>query len=425
MTPTHAAAANLPVLMSPNNQGAIMTDVGAHHFRFIAIEVSVDASITNGGLCRMGSGAEATLADLPHHFVFDRVWIHGTATGNARRAIVLNCGWAAVIDSSITDMHEQGADSQCIAGWNGSGPFRIENNYLEAASENIMFGAGDPMIPGLVASDIEIRRNHISKQVGWNGQGWVVKNLLEMKAAIRVVMEGNVLDSNWQDGQGGSAINLKSVNQEGTCPACGCEDLTFQYNVIHHTGSGFVLMGLDVAASRIMTRVSIMNNVLFGINMTPDFMGDGRGFLILNNPADTLIAHNSIFGCTNMAINFGGPMETPPTGLRIRDNIIDAGEYGVKGPGMGTEAVLSAFPNYFGGNVIVGPGSAPVDEYPPGNFVAPNRYAVGFAPDYSLSATSPYKGMGSDGLDPGADMAAVYAAVAGVVQTVPDVFVPG
>jgi len=72
----------------------------------------------------------------------------------------------------------------------------------------------------------------------------------------------------------------------------------------------------------------------------------------------------------------------------------------------------------------VGPGSAPVTEYPVGNYVAPNRNAVGFAPDWSLSDSSPYKGRGTDGLDPGADMAAVVAAVSGVVQSVPDIFVP-
>ena len=32
-------------------------------------------------------------------------------------------------------------------GWNGPGPFLIENNYLEAAGENIMFGGNDPSHP--------------------------------------------------------------------------------------------------------------------------------------------------------------------------------------------------------------------------------------------------------------------------------------
>ena len=59
------------------------------------------------------------------------------------------------------------ADSQAIAGWNGSGPFKIENNYLEAAGENVMFGGADPKIPQLVPSDIEFRYNHCAKPVSW------------------------------------------------------------------------------------------------------------------------------------------------------------------------------------------------------------------------------------------------------------------
>jgi len=424
MTAGLAASASLPILESINNQGALTTEVAAHHFRLIGIEVTVPSHITNGGLLRMGSGYETTIAELPHHLVFDRVYVHGTPTGNARRGIVLNCGWAAVVDSALTELHEQGSDSQAICAWNGSGPFHIENNMFEAASENIMFGGGDPAVPGLIATDVTIARNYFTKQMVWQGQGWVVKNLLEMKAVIRCLIEGNVMEYCWQDGQGGSAINLKSVNQEGTCPTCGCEDITFRLNVIHHTGSGFMLMGVDVGAMRIMTRTTIVNNVVFGIDLPPDYQGDGRGFLINNKPADLLIAHNSIFGCTNMAVCFGGPMDEPPTGLRIRDNIMDSGEYGVKGPGMGTKDVLGCFPNYFAGNVIVGPGGAPAVDYPPDNYVATSRTSVGFAPDYSLSSSSPYKGKGTDGMDPGADMVAVRAAIAGVTD-LPNVRMPG
>ena len=48
-------------------------------------------------------------------------------------------------------------------GWNGPGPFLIENNHLEAAAENIMFGGTDPAIPQLVPTGIKIRRNLITK----------------------------------------------------------------------------------------------------------------------------------------------------------------------------------------------------------------------------------------------------------------------
>ena len=56
--------------------------------------------------------------------------------------------YLAVVDSHLADFKEEGADSQAIAGWSGPGPFKIANNYLEAAGENVMFGGADPDHPG-------------------------------------------------------------------------------------------------------------------------------------------------------------------------------------------------------------------------------------------------------------------------------------
>ena len=42
--------------------------------------------------------------------------------------------WTAVIDSWIDECHIHGFDSQAICTWNGPGPFRIENCFLEGGS---------------------------------------------------------------------------------------------------------------------------------------------------------------------------------------------------------------------------------------------------------------------------------------------------
>ena len=72
-----------------------------------------------------------------------------------------------VLDSYISDIKAVSLDSQAIAGYNGAGPFRIINNYLEAAGENIMFGGADPAVTNLVPTGIEIRRNHLYKPLSW------------------------------------------------------------------------------------------------------------------------------------------------------------------------------------------------------------------------------------------------------------------
>ncbi len=412
MSPEAAAAANLPKILSTSNLGAFATADGAHHFRLIALDVSVPASIPNTGLIRLGTSYETTLAQMPHDLVLDRMYIHGTATGTNRRCVGLNGASSAVIDSYISDCHEQGADAQAIAGWSGPGPFKIVNNYLEASGENINWGGGDPRVNGVIPSDIEIRRNHLFKPTSWKGK-WLVKNLFEIKNAQRVLVEGNVFENNWQDGQGGSAIVLKSVNQESRCPWCVAKDITFRFNVIRNTGSGFALTGHDASTQVAMTRVTITDNIVSGIDVAP-FNGDGRGFLINNNPIDLVIAHNTVLDATNSAITFGGPATEPPVRLVFRDNIISGGQYGVKGPGLATPATIAAFmPGGLRNNLIV---TADASGYP-SNATVRSAGSVGFTSraDLRLGAGSSYRGRGSDGKDLGADVAAVQAAIAGVV----------
>jgi uncharacterized protein YjdB len=423
MTPSQAAAARLPIILAINNQGAIYTDFGAHHYRFVAIEVSVPATIPNTGLIRLGTSYETTLAQMPHDLVLDRMYIHGTATGNNRRCVTLNGASSAVVDSYISDCHEQGVDAQAIAGWSGPGPFKIVNNYLEASSENMNWGGADPNINGLIPSDIEIRRNHFFKPTSWKGGPWLIKNLFEIKNAQRVLVEGNIFENNWQDGQGGSAINLKSVNQGGACRWCVARDITFRYNLIKNTGSGFVLTGYDPQPLGLpipMTRVTITDNVMSGIDVGPIFNGDGRGFLINNAPIDLVISHNTVFDPTNTAITFGGPTTEPPLRMVFRDNIVGGGQYGVKGPGLGTSATLAAFmpTGGFYANLLTLSGSNATG-FPSGNFFAATMSAVGFmsptTPDYHLMSSSSYTNKGTDMINPGANVDAVNAAIAGVV----------
>src|SRR5580765_346552 len=236
-----AQASVMPKIVSPNTSPAISTAAGAHHFRFVGVEITTtfaSTSATNYGLVMLEApGGNTSLAQAPTDLVFDRCYIHGTPTGNVRRAIVMNSARTAVVDSYLSDLHEVGADSQALASWNGPGPFKIVNNYLEGAGENVLFGGVDPAIPNLVPSDIEIRRNHFSKPRSWRigdpayaGTAWTVKNILELKNARRVLVEGNLFEYTWPHSQGGFAILLTVRNQDGRAPWSVVEDVTFVSN---------------------------------------------------------------------------------------------------------------------------------------------------------------------------------------------------
>ncbi|MEJ7709164.1 MAG: hypothetical protein WKF84_04725 [Pyrinomonadaceae bacterium] len=166
----HASA--MPKLITPNGSQVLRTSSPVHHYRFVGIEFGIaKGNLSVSSLIAIGKdgSSQDTLSEVPHHIIFDRCYIHGNTVGNARHGVVLNSAYSAVIDSHISDFHHSdgAADSQAILGWNGPGPFKIVNNYLEAASENIMFGGADPTIPNLIPSDIEIRRNHFYKPTWW------------------------------------------------------------------------------------------------------------------------------------------------------------------------------------------------------------------------------------------------------------------
>src|SRR5436309_11934897 len=180
--PSHTAL--MPKLISTGDF-VVATDPGAHHYRFVGIEFAPKAGSFVGTLIQLGD-REASADAVPHHLIVDRCYVHGDARIGGRRGIALNARDAAVIDSYVSDFKEVGADSQAIGGWNGPGPLKIANNYLEAAGENIMFGGADPKIPDLVPSDIEIVHNHLAKPLRWRkgdpsfeGVEWTVKNLFE------------------------------------------------------------------------------------------------------------------------------------------------------------------------------------------------------------------------------------------------------
>src|SRR5262249_39240039 len=153
-----------------------------------------------------GDSSQSTTASVPHHLTMDRCYLHGGTGGGQRRGLALNSGDAQILNSYFADFKTSGDDTQAIAGWTGPGPFLIENNYLEAAGGNIICGGGDPYITNLIPSHITIRRNQIAKRMEWLPLKWTIKNLIELKNAEHVVIEGNVLENNWAAGQQGYAI---------------------------------------------------------------------------------------------------------------------------------------------------------------------------------------------------------------------------
>jgi hypothetical protein len=393
------------------SERVIQTEPGAHHYRLIGLEITAQAGATQGGtLVELGDGSapQTTVASQPHHLVLDRVYIHGTPTLSFQRCVALQSASTAIIDSWLSECHGKGFDSQAIGGWNGTGPYKIVNNHLAGAGENVMFGGADPKIPGAVPSDIEIRRNHFVKPLAWQGV-WSVKNLLEFKLGRRVLIEGNVFENSWADAQTGFAIKMKSVNQSGGAPWSETSDITFRYNIVRNTAHGAGIAANPEAHPAVpTTRVLFEHNIFDRIGTDADGFGGGRLFQI-GGVDDLTIAHNTAISRHSalLLLNAG-----PSHRLTVTNNIFSATPEGVTadGGGSGLLALDARAPHWvFAGNILAGVNAS---RYPTGNSYPTRTEDIGFADlfggDLSLR--------GQVETTAGADIALVRAKTANVVK---------
>jgi hypothetical protein len=506
----------------------IRTENGAHHYRLQFLDVDGKNQLGYETLIALGNNTTQTsIGAAPYALTLDRLFIHGDPVRGQKRCLALDSGSTAILNSYFEDCKHFASDAQAIAGFNGPGPFRIDNNHLAASTENIMFGGSDPKIPNLVPSDITITRNLITKSLAWmnpilarpasprvstssaggslasgthyfkvvalldsggsrahsaastevsisvssgaavvvswsavsgatgyriyrgtsaggervyrdtgststtctyTGSGessgtppgtgtlWNVKNLIELKNAQRVTIEGNVIQNVWKASQTGFALVLTPRNQGNTAPWTVVQDVLIRSNRIQHANGGMNILGSDYAAStgsQLTRRISIVNNVFDDIAGSQ--WGGGSPFLLMTrSPANITVNHNSVFHKSNVVLIDDGSSQ----GFVFTNNLMKHNTYGIIGSGAstgnGTLAVY--FPNAVVRRNVLAGGNAAL--YPPDNFFpdVTTFYAqfVNYSGgNYALVSGSPYVNKGTDGKNIGVDVVALAAAQSG------------
>jgi len=411
----------LPKLKSPNNQPALRTAPGASGWRLVAVEFVGNGQAGDIITLGDGSSAQKSVESLPSELVLDRVLIRGDAEKGQKRAVALNSGSTTIRNSHIADIKAFAQESQAIAGWNGTGPYTIENNYLEAAGVNILFGGADPAIPDLVPSDIVIRRNHITKNVEWRGSKWTVKNLLELKNARRVLIEGNRLENCWTAAQPGYAVLFTVRNSGGRAPWATIEEVVFRSNLVRHAAGGINILGYDsTAASQTASGITIVNNLFEDINHR-QWGGNGLFLQVGNAPANVTVDHNTVIQTGNVVTAYGrsrGAFIKIP-GFRFTNNVAVHNAYGLfgSGAGYGTAAIVAYFPDaVIAANVLAG---GQQSRYPAGNFFPSVTQLMADFTDaaqgnYRLNSRSAYRRAARDGTDLGVNYDQLNRALTGL-----------
>jgi hypothetical protein len=392
-------------------QSAFVTAAGAHHYRLQFLEVV--NTYANTDIIKLGAqdSTQTSLGIVPHDLIVDRCYIHGDPVNGQKRGIALNSAATTVVNSYISDIKSSQSDAQAIMGSNGPGPYLIANNYLEASGENVLFGGADPFIANLVPSDITIRQNYISRPFSWRGQAWTVKNLIELKNAQRVTIDGNLIENHWAAAQPGFAIVLTPSNQDGHAPWTIVQEVQFTNNIVRHVAAAFNVLGQDYAHPSLMTNAITIRNNLF-LDVSKASYG-GTGALLLTNGGDGItVDHNTVFTDGTSVVFADG---VAALGMSFTNNIVPDNIWAIKG--SGTAAGNGTIAKYYPGSIfrrnVFTAGHA--STYPTDNFFPANVAAVGFADiaggNYQLTAASPYLTSATDGSPVGADVTAILRLV--------------
>jgi len=407
----HSSA--MPKILATTGDPAMRAEERAHHYKFIGVEFSLAPETRYVyNLIDIGTYPYTSLTQFPHHIIFDRCYVHPSGLSKARRGFALNGAETSVLNSHVSGFAGEGDETQAIGGWNGSGPFHIINNYLEAGAEVIMFGGGDPSVPGLVPSDIEIRRNYLYRPEEWAGKV-SIKGSFELKNARRVIVDGNVIESTTPRV---TAIALTVRNQGGKAPWSTLEDIQISNNISRRSSGAVNLLGKDnLFPSAEAKNIKIINNLFLDVQVP----GESSYFMQISGGESVTVAHNTIQQLGNILSIYTQPVKN----FVFRDNIVQYNLYGIvcyaPAQGCGFPSCSCFAGVTMRGNIIADNANQSASNqldtnFPPGNFFVRSYDQIGFVDlaggDWRLKSTSKIRGRATDKKDPGIDFAEFEAS---------------
>ena len=399
----------MPKIISPNAGAALLIPSGANYYRIQGVEFTVTPGTYVNDLIQAGTAAESSLSQVAHDIDFDRDYIHGDPLSGGKRGLALNSGATTVANSYFAAFTSDWQDTQAICGWNGPGPFTIQNNHLEAGTEIVAFGGAPPAILGLIPSHIIIENNEFYKPLSWwdlspnhTGAHVRAKNHIELKNAQNVLIENNTFTNNFIGAdQLGFMLVFNVRDEYGAVPWATVSHVTVKNNLFQHTAAGVLFMGHDADGGGTAGNFSFANNVWLDMG---GYGGDGRMYEVLNGVQGATIDHETAFP-TGWLMVFD---EGSSNGIKITNSILTAGA-GIACNGVvGEEAISANDPDGFlADDLIIGGWPSGFSGPHFNNVALPGSTGeVGFVSlvnnQVGLTPSSPFAGAGTDGLNLGA-----------------------
>jgi hypothetical protein len=343
-----------------------VTLVGAHITGLIDV-VAPDVTLQTCTIT--GSRPEGAIIATADRLKIRKCALKGSISGQ-HRGIYVRSADVTVTDTEITGCYKMGQEAQAIAGWACVKRLTVERCLLEGAGENFILGGAD-CAEADIPEDIVIRGCKLYKPTAWRNMGYVVKNILELKNARRVLIEDNVLENVWVEGQTGFALVLTPRNQDGTAPWSTVEDVTFRRNTVRHMAAGIQLLGSDYThPSQLMKRVIIEDNIFEDISAA--WGNNGRVVQSSHGGEDIVFRRNTFSGPGNEINSFLTFEGAPLTRFIYEGNTAPEGWYAIKADdtAIGTPTLDKYAPGYtWTANTVVRSIASNNYPYPPGTTV--------------------------------------------------------
>ena len=365
-----------------------------------------------------------------NHFYKDPSWLNavlttpGAPSASARTGGVLAAGThyfkVVAVMNSGGDIVISAASAEVAVAVGASGAAAVSWPAVAGAEKYRIYrgttaGGQSKFLESTTTSITYTGSSELSGAPPTKGTRWTYKNLLELKNAQRVTIDGNLFENNWAGFQTGYAIVFTPKNQEGTAPWSAVRDVVFSNNIVRHVSMGINIAGWDYEApSQNARNIKIVNNVFEDVS--GKYGNKGAIMVIAGGPENIVIDHNT-FLHEAAIIEVEGSVVP---GFVYTNNFSRHNTYGIFGNvvGVGTAAMNTYFPyGVLTANVLAG---GPKAAYPAGNHFPP---AADFLPsfvsastgDYTLVSASPFRNRATDGRDIGVDMGALRLAQAAQV----------
>lgn len=259
------------------------------------------------------------------------------------------------------------------------------------------------------------------------GNKWFVKNTFELKQGEDVLVEGNIIENSWVDGQAGPIVLFTGSAQISANDSARIRNVTFRHNIVRNGAQAFQFTGRDalIAPTGRNGNFNIYNNLIYDIggvygvnnavNVTIGGMPDQAP---TRNVYDLTFNHNTFHSPSNsqnsmmMIDDWDGASANTIPNFIVTNNIFYKGTYGVASIGsggmvQGRITAVQGTGSLWDKNIIA---DASCGIYPTGTAcptvtsLETDTFTNVTSRDFSVKSTSPYYNAGTDGKSYGADI---------------------